>query len=555
MLTWNRLCSLAGLTAALSVPAAAQTHLWSEQLGSTQNEHAYGLALDGSGGVFVGGTTNGALAAPASVIDLWIARYDGAGALQWVKQLGNPGINALMSTAGDGAGLAYTTGYTEGGLVGTSAGSLDAWVIVFDSAGNAVWFEQFGSATVDVPLAITADGTGGAFVCGYTDGDLGGPHVDEYDAWVAHVDAGGVSWIRHLGALGMDKANGVAVDGAGGVYVGGETWSDLGGPNLGLSDGWLARFDGAGNLLWSRQIGTSGFDINLALASDDNGGVFAGGITTGNLGGTPAGAYDVWVARYDAGGTQSWVEQFGGAKNEYVGGLTGDGSGGVYVGGKTSVADFGEFDDTDGLLARLDATGALLWSIAPGSPDKDDAIWRLVSPGPGQLFLAGDTTGDLGGPQQGMGDAWIARYDGDCSSGSGYCSASTTSIAGCSASLRGIGTPSAGHPGVFTLSTSPIPGGNLGLCLFGASGPASTPFGTLGGFLCVKSPLFRTAPSSTGGSAGQCNGALDFSLAELAAISGVVVSGATLHAQVWARDPANQDGFMLSDGWTFDVCP
>lgn len=50
--------------------------------------------------------------------------------------------------------------------------------------------------------------------------------------------------------------------------------------------------------------------------------------------------------------------------------------------------------------------------------------------------------------------------------------------------------------------------------------------------------LFRAAPSSTGGNAGLCNGMLDFSLAEPAAVSAVVVSGATLHAQVWARDPA-----------------
>lgn len=32
-------------------------------------------------------------------------------------------------------------------------------------------------------------------------------------------------------------------------------------------------------------------------------------------------------------------------------------------------------------------------------------------------------------------------------------------------------------------------------------------------------------------------------------------AGATLHAQVWARDPAYPDGFLLSDGWTFSVCP
>jgi hypothetical protein len=35
----------------------------------------------------------------------------------------------------------------------------------------------------------------------------------------------------------------------------------------------------------------------------------------------------------------------------------------------------------------------------------------------------------------------------------------------------------------------------------------------------------------------------------------IVTSGATINAQVWARDPANQDGFLLSDGLEVVVCP
>lgn len=35
----------------------------------------------------------------------------------------------------------------------------------------------------------------------------------------------------------------------------------------------------------------------------------------------------------------------------------------------------------------------------------------------------------------------------------------------------------------------------------------------------------------------------------------LVTSGATINAQVWARDPANADGFLMSDGVEFTVCP
>jgi hypothetical protein len=534
--------------------AAAQTELWSAQLGTPQTEKAYALAPDGVGGAFVGGTTAGALATPANGLDLWMARYDAGGAPLWVRQFGNQGTNVVMGGASDGAGLFYTTGYTEYSLAGSGAGSYDAFVIVMDGTGTVTWFEQFGTATIDIALAAAADGAGGAFVCGTTDGALGGAHMGDYDAWVAHVDAGGVNWIRQLGTIASDKANSLSLDGAGGVYVGGESEGPLGGPASGFPDAWLARLDGAGNLLWSRQIGSGGFDPGLATASDP-GGVFLAGATNATLGQSSAGNFDAWVARFDLDGNLAWLTQFGGGANEWVGGLSLDGAGGVILGGRTTAPIFGEITDSDGLLARLDADGTLLWSVAVGSPDKDDAVWRVAIDPAGDLFLAGDTWGDLGGTHLGWGDAWIARFDADCAAGGAYCSPSATSIAGCVATLGAAGTPSAGHPAGFTLSTAAIPGGNLGLCLFGADGAASTPFGTLGGVLCVKAPLFRTAPSATGGSTGQCDGLLDFTLAELAAASGVVVSGATLHAQVWARDPANPDGFLLSDGWTFAVCP
>jgi hypothetical protein len=42
---------------------------------------------------------------------------------------------------------------------------------------------------------------------------------------------------------------------------------------------------------------------------------------------------------------------------------------------------------------------------------------------------------------------------------------------------------------------------------------------------------------------------------DLLAPSPIVTSGATINAQVWARDPANADGFLLSDGMEVVVCP
>ena len=37
--------------------------------------------------------------------------------------------------------------------------------------------------------------------------------------------------------------------------------------------------------------------------------------------------------------------------------------------------------------------------------------------------------------------------------------------------------------------------------------------------------------------------------------SPIITQGAVIHAEIWARGPANADGFLLSDGLVFTVCP
>ena len=73
--------------------------------------------------------------------------------------------------------------------------------------------------------------------------------------------------------------------------------------------------------------------------------------------------------------------------------------------------------------------------------------------------------------------------------------------------------------------------------------------------LCVGAPIYRTAPKQSGGDQGQCNGSYGFTLQDLVDAAPTVTSGAVVNAQIWARDPANPDGFLLSDGIEFTVCP
>lgn len=135
--------------------------------------------------------------------------------------------------------------------------------------------------------------------------------------------------------------------------------------------------------------------------------------------------------------------------------------------------------------------------------------------------------------------------------------ASSTSIPGCRPVWTTNGTPRASQPAAFTLRAAPTPGGaSFGVVYVGTRGPAAQPLGSLGGSVFAAPPLRRTPTLIGSGTPGQCDGAFELSLQTLAqAAPGAVTPGAVLHIGLWYRDPLNADGFALSGGLWFQVCP
>ena len=64
-----------------------------------------------------------------------------------------------------------------------------------------------------------------------------------------------VAWIRQPGTNNWDQSFGVTADHLGNVFVSGYTQGNLGGPNMGDFDAFLSKYNASGNLLWSREFG------------------------------------------------------------------------------------------------------------------------------------------------------------------------------------------------------------------------------------------------------------------------------------------------------------
>jgi hypothetical protein len=232
-----------------------------------------------------------------------------------------------------------------------------------------------------------------------------------YSADAVAQPAPPIAWQRTLDGGGTDGATSVDGDGLGHIYVGGVTDGGLGGPGLGSHDGFFAKYDVAGSLLWTRQVGTSADDHVSGIRADALGNVFIAGSTSGGLDGSPLGGGDAFVAKYDAAGNQSWVRQFGTATSDSALGLADDGSGNVYVAGYLN-QDSNFPYPTDAFVRKYDGNGLLVWSRTIATSE-DDKAFNVAADGLGNFYIAGDTTGSVQGMSAGSYDAWLAKYDAD----------------------------------------------------------------------------------------------------------------------------------------------
>jgi hypothetical protein len=533
----------------------AQDQFWIEQYGSNMWERSSSATADGAGGVFASGTTGGNFGGPhVGAIDAWVGRFDGAGHLLWSRLVGTVEGDAITSSAPDASGGVYVAGSTDGDLGGPPAGQGDGWIARYDGSGNQLWVRQFGDIFAEVVLATAPDGSGGAFVGGRTANQFGGQGSPYNDVFIVRYDAAGNQlWTQTMGTADFDTLNAAASDGSGGVFVSGYSGGSLGGPSAGVGDAWIARYDGAGNQLWIRQFGTRAHDESTTLSPDGAGGVLAGGTTQGDLAGL-VGSRDAWVARYDAAGTQLWLRQFGTFTLDELYHSAPDGSGGCFVGGQTLGSLGGPVKGVeDAWLGRFASDGALLWLKQLGT-STDDHSFGSAYDGAGGVFLLGHTGGVLGASSfGGPDDVFLARF-GECLPGTSYCTALTTS-GGCLPFVGSVGVPSLSAPGSFQVMANALQPGTFGLVFFGTTGASSTPF--FGGTLCVASPLYRLQAANTGGSAA-CSGQLVYSLASLLAHptgGPLLTAGTQVHCQAWFRDPPAAQAVGLSDGLRFTVCP
>ena len=406
---WQPLCISILLVAS---PTNGESIDWIRQFGTTADDVSFGVSADSLGNVFTAGWINGV--SNVGGYDSFVSDYDPSGNLRWTRQLGTTDDDAAYGVSADGLGDAYASGHTRGSLGGPNAGGDDAFVAKYDSTGNLLWTRQIGSAQDDASYAVSADGLGNVYISGHTRGSLNGSNAGGDDAFAAKFTSyGSLSWIRQFGTVGEDRAWGISADRFGNVFVAGQANGSF---PIGNEGTFVRRYDPNGNLQWSHQL-TSGGGYNLALAAaaDGNGNLYISGATSAS-GGNP----DAFVTKYDVSGDLTWSRQLGTSGSDAAQGVSADYLGNVLISGFSEGSLAGPKQGLeDAFTSKFDASGGLAWTQQLGTSDLNYAQ-GVATDGWGNIYIANDTNGSLGGPNVGGFDGFIAKISDTPEPSSGF---------------------------------------------------------------------------------------------------------------------------------------
>ncbi|MCP6761469.1 MAG: SBBP repeat-containing protein [Fischerella sp. CENA71] len=296
---------------------------WIQQFGTELIDASFDMTVDDNENVYLSGFTirqqkQGLFFQPdVFADDAWITKYDSSGNQLLFKKFGTSMFDEAYGVDVSNDGSIYSTGWTMGDLGGKNAGLYDVWVAKNNNNGQLEWIRQFGTKDNEFPKAINTDGQGNVYMTGWTLGSFGGKNAGSDDAWITKYDSNGNQlWIKQFGTYGDDASSSMKVDDNGNIFLVGYTDNNLGGKNAGSNDAWVAKYDSDGNQLWIQQFGTSKSDAATNITLDNVGNVYITGTTEGSFGGINTGSVDSWIAKLDS--QSGTLQDFSGTPKQVI---------------------------------------------------------------------------------------------------------------------------------------------------------------------------------------------------------------------------------------------
>ena len=352
-------------------------------------------------------------------MDSFLAKVSKEGRFLWVRSLGGSLVDRGYGVATDLAGNAYVTGHYQSidakvnGQTLPNAGDYDIFVAKYDAQGTLQWLRSAGGKGYDYGHGIVVDGKGDIVVTGAVAGEakFGDVIVNAASTtrpiFCAKYDASGkLKWVKTTSGKFSGSGHGVAVDAQDQIYIGGS------GGGVGSMDsvaldvskgqaGVVLKLSPAGEGLWFAQLpGTPSAGFH-EITADATGRVWCAGMFKGSVT-LPSGPVlttgdkdnDGLLTHFSPDGKLQWAHAVQGPATDYCLGVATDGTGRCFVNGEFSETSTfaGETHTSQGatdiFTAAFDEKGKIEWFLPSGGIKGDNAYTMAWHPS-GKLIIAG----------------------------------------------------------------------------------------------------------------------------------------------------------------------
>jgi hypothetical protein len=405
--------------------------------GYDYNEHS---AFDADGNIYVCGYFDGTAFFGATSLtstagsDLFLAKYNSSGELQWVRQAGGELQAGSNLDRASGIAIIGTDVFITGSFWGTinfnnplavgsneitSAGFHDIFIAKYNSNGDFQWARRAGSGGFDYAYSIAANNTG-VYISGYFEGTANFntpsaagsnelPSAGGGDIFLAKYNHdGNFQWARRSGKTGdisqEEAAYCIAVNESE-VYIAGyfrgtanfNTPFSTGSNEIisaGSNDIFLAKYNTDGDFIWAIRGGGTSFDQVLGIAI--NGidiyitGYFQGTANFNNPSASgsneliSAGDGDIYLAKYNSSGDFQWARRAGGSIGDGAYGIavrdtevyiTGIFQGTINFNNPSAIGsnEITSAGSTDIFLAKYNSSGDFQWAKRAGGTSNENA--------------------------------------------------------------------------------------------------------------------------------------------------------------------------------------
>lgn len=347
----------------ISKSTAAGQVLWAQKAGGSGSDKSLSVAADATGNIYITGfyygtATFGAitLSSVSGSQDGFIAKLDANGNFLWASSFGGNLSEQGNAITIDNAGNPIVTGQFQGSanfgstvltsIVNpiTGLSSSDVFIAKYTPTGLVTWVRQGKAKYDDRGTDIVTDASDNIYVCGqfsdtitfqntYNNVIMNASFLVKYNA------AGQEQWFRKMAAV-FCMANSLAMDNANKLYVTGDfqgtlTYFGVSGNSFvnGIysNKAFLLKVDHAGSFIWGKSESSTSYVSGRRVALDAQQDPYL----FGEFGCTmkeysdaygpgvfnSIGFRDLFITKYNGGGTRQWFRQYGGPGIDKANGL------------------------------------------------------------------------------------------------------------------------------------------------------------------------------------------------------------------------------------------